>query len=301
MFYKIFPIIFIILILFYCCATLDPSLFKKSPQAKIEKFDITSITLKDISLLFDVKISNPYPISINLDKVTSKFTVEGNQLLDTSTEDELKIPANDSAINPINVTLKYADIIKIIKDYKQKDYLKCEIEGEIIVAIPKTGIPGVPESYTFPYKVNKEIPALKPKISIKNFSIQKPSKTAITRAIKESGKNLNFLEIIELIDKLLDGDYSGAFKVINPEDLDLKFNINFDIELKNDTKSAITFDYFNYVFFLNDDKLIKGKTTDIKTVDNTTLLRVKNRISLKNFSQSIGKALKEKAGGFKLQ
>ncbi len=303
MFYKIYSYIIIIFIIFYSCATLnlDPSLFKKKPEASIEKFDIESITLQDITLLFDVKITNPYPVSIKLDKVTSKFTIENNQLFETFTKEPFEINANNSAMNPINVTLKYLDIIKIVKDYTKKDYLNCVIEGDIILAIPKTGVPGIPESYTFPYKVSKQIPALKPNISIKNFTIKKPSKTEITKAIKDSSKNLNFLDVIKIIDKLLSGDYSGVFKVIKPEDLDLKFDVNFDIELKNDTKSPIKFDRFNYDFFLNDDKLVKGETTDIKTVENKTILRVQNRISLKTFSQSIGKALQNKTGDFRLK
>jgi len=301
MFYKIFSYILIIIVLFYSCATMDPSQFQKKPEAHLERTDIESISLQDITLLFDVKITNPYPIGINLDKVTTKFTIEDKQLFETSTKDELKIQAKGSAINSFNVTLKYMDIINIVKDYTKKDNLNCIIDGEIVLAIPKTGIPGVPETLTFPYKVSKQIPALKPSIAIKNFTIKKPSKTEITKAIKDSSKNLNFFDVIKVIDKLLTGNYAEAFKVIKPEDLDLKFDVNFNIELKNDTKSKINFDYLNYDFYLNTDKLIQGNTTDIKTIKNKTVLGVQNRISLKTFSKSIVRALQEKTGDFHLQ
>jgi LEA14-like dessication related protein len=273
-------------------------MFKKKPSAQLDNTDIESISLQNITLMFDVRINNPYPVSIKLDSVSSKFTIEGNQLFETATKDKLKIKANGSANNVFHVTLKYSDIINIVKDYSKKDNLNCVVSGDIILAVPNTGIPGIPSSYTFPYKVEKQIPAIKPKVSVKNFTIAKPNKTEITRAIKSSAKNLNFFDVIKVIDKLLVGNYNEAFKVIKPEDLDLKFDINFDIELKNDTKSKISFDHLNYDFFLNNDKMVAGNTKDIKTIANTTILRVKNTVSLKTFSKSIVKALESKTGDF---
>ncbi len=290
------------IILFFCgCASFDPSMFKQKPSATLEHTDIESISLQDITFVFDVKINNPYPLGITLDRVTSKFTIEGKQVFDTSTKGRFRIKAKGTAINSVSVTLKYMDIINIVKDYSRKDNLNCVISGEIVLAIPVTGIPGIPDSYSFPYEAKMKIPAIKPSISIKNFTIKKPSKTEVLKAIKESGKNLNFLDVIKVVDRLLAGNYADAFKVIRPEDLDLKFDVNFNIELKNDTKTKIKFKHFKYDFILNTDKLIAGDTTDIRTISNKTILTIRNRISLMTFSQSIVRALKENAGDFHLQ
>ncbi|MDD5065552.1 MAG: LEA type 2 family protein [bacterium] len=298
---KQFIIIFLLIALIPACATFDPGLFQKKPEAKLEKTDIDSITLQDITLLFDVKITNPYPVAINLAGVSTKFSIDGNQFFETGTKDQLKIPAKDSAMNTFKVNLKYADIINIIKDYSKKDYLNCDIEGVISLAVPRTGIPGVPEKLDFPYKLSKKIPALKPQIAIKGFSIKKPSTDEIKKAVLASGKSLNILDVISLVDKLLKGNYAEAFKVVKAEDLDLKFDINFNIELKNETQNKIDFSYFNYDFFLNSDKMVSGQTTDIKTTDNTTLLAVKNTVSLRAFSQTIVNAIRDKAGDFSLK
>ncbi|MBU1077050.1 MAG: LEA type 2 family protein [Spirochaetes bacterium] len=298
---KIFIISLALVIFIVSCATFDPSLFKKKPTAQIEKVDIASISLRDITLVFDVKISNPYPLGINLSKVSSRFIIEKKQLFDTSTKDELKIPANNSAVNPITVNLKYQDIIDIVKDYSKKDELDCTVEGDIVLAVPKTGIPGVPESYTFPYKVNKTIPTIKPVISIKDFKIEKPSSEEIIAAVKNSSKNLSFTTALQVINDLLSGNFDKAFSKVGPEDLDLFFGVNFKIELKNNTKTKINFNEFNYDFFLNTDKMITGKTTDITTKDNTSTLNIQNKISLKTFSKSITMALKSKKGDFHLK
>lgn len=290
-----------LILLFSACATLDPALFQKKPEARLERTDIDSITLQDITLLFDVRISNPYPVGISLAGITTKFSIDKNQFFETGTKDELKIPAKESALNTFKVNLKYADIINIIKDYSKKEYLDCDIEGVISLAVPKTGLPGIPEKLDFPYKMSKKIPALKPRIAIKGFTIKKPSTDDIKKAVLANAGKLNFLDAVSLVDKLLKGDYAGAFKTIKPEDLDLKFDINFDIELKNETKNRINFSYFNYDFFLNADKMVDGRTTDIKTVENTTVLGVKNTVSLRTFSRTIVNALQNKSGDFNLK
>lgn len=301
MYKKSIFLIILILLFIHSCASLDPSLFKKRPEAEIESFDIESISLQDITFLFNVKIKNPYPISINLDKITSIFTINKNQLFETSTKDKLNIKANDSAMNSFTVKLKYQDIINIVKDYSEKDSLDCGIAGDIVLAIPKTGIPGIPESYTFPYKVKKAIPTIKPKISIKNFQIKKPSNDEIKKAVMNSAQDLDFLEVIKVVDKLLAGKYDEALKILDPKKLDLKFDVNFDIHMQNDTKTKINFAYFNYDFFVNKDKLIKGKTTDIQIKGNLSILRIQNSISLKSFSKSLASALFNKKGDFHLQ
>ncbi|MBN1899633.1 MAG: LEA type 2 family protein [Spirochaetes bacterium] len=283
------------------CATLDPALFKKKPEARIEKFNIDSISLQDITLLFETSIKNPYPVGITLDGVTSRFVIEQKQLFETRSQEGLKIPAKDQAMNPFTVTLKYLDIINIVKDYTQKDYLNCLIEGNIVLAIPRTGIPGVPDSLTFPYKLEKKIPAIKPSISIKNFSIAKPSQSAILDAIKKSAKSLNYLQVIQMVDYMLKGDYDKAFTQVNPEDLDLKFSVSFDIELENKTKMGINFDRLVYDFYLNEDKLVAGDTASIKTIGNKSILKIKNDFSLRSFSRSIGQALKDHKGDFHLK
>jgi len=296
-----FLIIFTLFLFFLNCATIDYSLFKKKPEAVIEKFDIDSITFDSVTFIFDVKIINHYPISINLAGVKTKFIIEGKQFFETIAGEGLVIPKNSSKTNSFKLNIKYADIINIVKDYTKKDSIEFLIEGDISIKVPQTGIPGVPEFLNFPYKLNKKVPTIKPVIIIKGFSILKPSEDEIKEAILKSGKNLNFLDVINLIDKLLKGNYSEAFKIIKPEDLDLKFGINFDVELKNETTAKIDFSYLNYEFFLNNDKIVSGTTSDIKTSKNITLIKIKNIISLKDFSQSLANLLKNKTGEFNLK
>ncbi len=298
---KKLTLIVLVIFLIFGCATLDKSLFRTRPTAKIENFDIASISFQDITFRLNVAIKNPYPIAINLSKITSIFLIEKNQLFSAETEKGLRISANSESINPIDVTLKYSDIIKIIKDLSKNDYLNCEINGDIILAIPDTGIPGIPKSLKFPYKVTKKIPIIMPSISIKNFSIEKPSNEEVMNSIKKSGNNLNPITVMRVITYLLAGDYDKAFKLINPNDIDLKFDVVFNVEMNNRTKVPIKFDELSYNCTLAGDTMIKGTTSNIISKRNITIMMIRNRISLKSFSKSLVNVLKNKKGDFNLQ
>jgi LEA14-like dessication related protein len=71
------------------CATMPKG--TKKPEAKIIKTDIDSLSLRDITLVFDVEISNPYPVELKLDGIIFDVKVENKQLFKTETSKGLKI------------------------------------------------------------------------------------------------------------------------------------------------------------------------------------------------------------------
>jgi LEA14-like dessication related protein len=269
----------------------NSKIFKK-PSANIEKFDIDSISFRDISLLFDVAISNPYPVGISLNNVTFKFSIEGNKLFETTTPRGFKIKANGKENTQFIVNIEYSKIEKIVRDYMKKDYLKCEVEGALVLKIPNTGIPGVPESVSFPFNLKTMIPAVKPEISIKNFKIKAPDVSAVTSAIKKSGKYLN-TDIISGKDIK-----ESAFK---PSDIDLKLDVNFDIEVKNKTAAKILFNNLSYDFFMNSENMFKGNTNESKMSGNVLILKIVNQLSSKAMGKGITKVFKDKKGSFNIK
>ena len=98
------------------CAALE-NLIKKKPEVILKRFDIDSISLKDITFLFDIELNNPYPISFKLEDVGFNVQVEGNQLFKTRTKKGVTVKAGGSEMTPIRVTLVYEDIIKIIQTF----------------------------------------------------------------------------------------------------------------------------------------------------------------------------------------
>ena len=287
--------IIITLVIISSCQSLN---LKRKPKAKIEKFDIKSITLRDITFLFDISIENPYPLGLKLDDIKLTFYVENKQLFKTNASKGFKIKSRGKKTSRFLVNLKYKDIGKIVKHYRKKDNLDCVVD--ILITIPLPKIPGLQKKISFKYKLKKKIPAIKPTIRITNFKVKKPSLSSISNALKRSKKNLvNKKKIHKMFNDIFSG--KKPKKIIKPSSIDIKFDVSFDIELKNNTRSKLIFKTLNYNFIVNSNKLVVGNTKDIKTIGKKSILRVKNRFSSKSLGKAILRAFRHKKGKFNLQ
>lgn len=284
------------------CATLDPSLFKKRPSASLEKFDIKAISFQDITFLFDVKISNPYPLGIKLAGIKMDFFVEKSKILSTETSKGLKLPAKESKNNPFLVKLLYRDIEKLVRYYSSRDYLNCEIKGEIVVDLPKIAIPGFPSTWTVPFTVSQKIPAVKPVVRVKNFRVEMPKKQDVAKAIQKSANEaLQPEKVIRFLGDVFQGKTKKAVESVTPKDLDLPLKVQFEIELENKTKAQLSFRNLDYKFFVEKEQLLKGETANVKRYGNKIRLLIKNEFSTKSLSKSVINAFKTKKINFQLK
>ena len=121
---NIIPIIIIALTL-NSCKSFD---IKKKPRVKLEKFHLGKITFKDINFLFDIGIENPYPISLNIKGIKSTVYIEKNKLVTITTKDGLKFKSRGKKISTLKVNTKYSDLLKLVKNFPQKEYADCLIE-----------------------------------------------------------------------------------------------------------------------------------------------------------------------------
>ncbi len=292
----------VIVFLLVMCSSVDSSLMDnlsklKKPTATIEKVDIDSISFRDVNLLFNIGIDNPYPLGIKLDNVKFRFDIENNKLFETSTPKGLSIKARDKTITPFIVNLEYLKIQKIVKNYSKKDYLNCEVTSTVVLHVPKK-LAGLKDYLTFTYKHKIKIPALKPVIKIKNFKVNAPSVADISNAIKESGKkNLNAEKVASLFGDLLKGKKVSSDDLV-PSDLDVKLDVNFDIEIENKTRAKMFFKDLSYSFFMNGEDIFKGNTKDTVTKGNKMILKVANQLSSKAMGKGVMKVFKDKKGLF---
>jgi hypothetical protein len=92
-----------------------------------------------------------------------------------------------------------------------------------------------------------------------------------------------------------------ASSIINPDDLDLKLRVEFDIELKNQTKSKLKFNDVGYSFNVNGSPLVAGTTDQIINNPDGTTIKVSNSFSTKALGSSILSAFKKKQGNYVLK
>jgi LEA14-like dessication related protein len=291
---KKFSIIFFLPLFVFSCQSFD---IVKRPKVSIEKFDIDSLTLRDITFLFDIGIENPYPIGLKLDDITITFSIEGNRIVQTKTGKGFRVRANGKESTMFKANLRFDDIIKFIRGYAQRDYLDCNIDVDILLPLPQ--IPGLEKYSTFKYNLKKKIPAIKPTIFIEKFTVRKPSVSEIDKALKRAGKDLN----PETVSGMLNDIFTGkkVKPVIDPSILDLTFGVDFDIRLRNNTKSRILFDSLEYQFFLDGNQLIAGETENIKNTANESTIKISNNFKSSELSKNILNIFSRKHSAFSLK
>mgnify|MGYP000877120696 FL=1 len=269
----------------------------QKPTAEITRFDIEAISLRDVTFLFDIGITNPYPLYLALDAVKLAFLVEDKQAFATETAKGLKIKAAGTAMSTFRVNLKYEDVFRIVTDYAKKDHVDTVVKAEIVIPLPR--LPGLPPSASFPYDLKKRIPAVKPRIAISDFRVRQPTAAEIAEALRKAGESAASRTSLEAAFRdLLSGKTPGS--PIDPADLDLPLTVSFDIELVNETKAALAFSNLDYAFAVNGAPLVKGSTRDIFTRNGVSVLRVENRFSSKSLAGAVADAFKKGRGEFAL-
>ncbi|MBN1501288.1 MAG: LEA type 2 family protein [Spirochaetes bacterium] len=265
-----------------------------TPTAELKKVEIEKISLRDIDFIFYIEISNPYPIKLNLDDVMFTFFVEDKQFFKTNTRNGLGIKAKNKKITEFRVNIKYMDIINIVKDYSKKEYLDCRSDVRLVIPLPKMS--GLPKNITFDFSAKNTLPAVKPKISIAQFKVQKPSLAQITDALNKQKKKANASDISDMFADILSG--KPAKKIIDPASLDIPIKIDFDIVLQNETAHKLIFNNLNYDFFIGKDKLVTGLTKDIEQKNNASIITVSNTFSSKQLSKSVMSFFNKGSGDF---
>lgn len=287
-------------LLLLSCSTLTGLLGKK-PEVSLKSFDIDSISLKDVTFLFEIALNNPYPVGFKLQDVGFSVKVEGNQLLKTRTPKGITVKAGGSEVTPIKVTINFADIMRLIKDYNERENLNCSIDIDIVIPLPKA-IQSFKKDITFNYTVEKKIPAMKPEFKIANFQVKAPTLDEIRRSLVDTGKkNLNATNVFNLFEGLISGKKTNPVDVLDLTSLDVPIGISFDVEVKNNTKARLQFQDLSYDFAVNDAKILDGTTGRTVNEGNRSVIRIANTFSSKALGRSVVNFLTNRTGSFQFK
>jgi LEA14-like dessication related protein len=141
------------------CASMLPGGLAE-PKAELKRFEVASLSLRDITFLVEISVKNPYPLALPFDGMGLDFSVEGAKVFSVASQGGFTVPASGTKSNSFTVTLTYADVIKVVRDYAAKDYLRTVIDGTLSIPLP--ALPGLPPRYTFDWSLEKMIGNLPP-------------------------------------------------------------------------------------------------------------------------------------------
>jgi LEA14-like dessication related protein len=268
------------------------------PTAEVRSFKLEAISLRDVTFGFDLVVKNPYPVGLTFDGMTLDFTVEGAKVFATKSKGGFSVGANSEKSNAFTVTLAYDAIIKLVKNYIEKDWLNTVIDGTLVIPIPKmTQFPSLPPSVTFTYKFEKKIPAIKPQVAVLDFSVKPPTQEQIASAIAKAGKKVDPGKALGVFKNVLAGKKQPE-PIIDPADIDVPLTVSFTISVKNDAKGPISFDKLGYELFVNGEKLVVGESAKVVRQGDRSLVTVDNEFSSKRLSKSVKAIFESRKGEF---
>lgn len=267
------------------------------PTATVTRFALDSLTLRDVTFAIEVTVKNPYAVALSFDSLALNFAVEGQKVFSTKTKDGMSIPANGQKANTFKVTLDYAGVIGLVKNYAEKDWLKTVITGTLVLPLPK--LPGLPPDLTFTYNLEKKIPALKPTVSIRDFTVKAPDPKEVEKALKAQAAKFDLNEVVGFLGDLISGKKPKK-ALVDPTTLDVPFSLSFTLALENSSKAALSFKGLDYSLLVDGVDLLKGQTTNVKVQGPVTLVTIETQFSSKKLGAALQKTFAARKGSFQI-
>jgi LEA14-like dessication related protein len=265
------------------------------PTAEITRFQVESISLRDVTFLFDLTVKNPYPVAISFSGLTLAFSVEAAKVFTAASQGGFSVPANGGKSSTFTVTLSYEAIMALVTDYTSRDWLATVIDGTLVIPLPK--ITGLPKDITFRYTLKKKIPAIKPRVALLDFTVQPPSRAQVAEAISRAGRKVDTGKALGVFKDVLAGKRPSA-PVIDPADLDVPLTVSFTLEIGNDARGPLSFDKLGYEVSVNGESLVVGESTKVVKEPGRDLITVSNTFSSAKLSRNMKDLFSSRKGSF---
>jgi LEA14-like dessication related protein len=144
--YTIISTALVLLLIASSCDKVSNMLTVPKPTATIKSIHFGDVSLEAATLLFDVEVHNPYPVSLPLTNLNYKLNSQGNQLLAGEAGANASIPSKKSEVVPLQANVKYLDLIRAFKDIRPGTKIPYEAQVELLVEAPSIGTLPLPIS-----------------------------------------------------------------------------------------------------------------------------------------------------------
>lgn len=137
-------------VLYTGCSSIGKQLVK-DPEVKVVDFNITDITLQDVSLNIVMNVKNPNPVPIKLDQISYNLKFSGEQVTEGVLSKGVNVPASGQSDVTVPLKFKYSSIGNLVTSlFKNTFKREYELEGRA-----KLGIFSIPFSKKGEVQFNK--------------------------------------------------------------------------------------------------------------------------------------------------
>ncbi len=173
------------------CATLQQIAAIQQPSVDVQNVRLTGMSFEALNLAFDLKITNPNPISATLAGFDYDFQIGDASFLKGNQEKQLTLQARGESMLEIPLTINFKDLYNTFQTLKNQDSSTYKLICGLSFNLPVLGPTRIPVSKS------GSLPNLKlPDISISTLKLNKISLTSADLELKLNLKNANTFSLL---------------------------------------------------------------------------------------------------------
>ncbi len=143
----------------------------KDPTVSIAGVNIARLTADGMTLQFTLDVENPNPIPLNLAGFDYALMLDGKQLMAGEKRDKIRIKARGDSRVTVPVSLKFADLSRLVSGGLKKENLDYELKTAALVDLPVVGVKKFPASQKGSFPVPKVPDISLTGIDVKNLTL----------------------------------------------------------------------------------------------------------------------------------
>lgn len=102
-------------VFFSGCQTAPEIPYDREPAARLEAMRFGNVELDYVTVLFDVEIDNPYPVSLSLQRLRYALVNEGRTFLTATVFNDVTVPPNTKKVLTLKDEVTYARLLRALK------------------------------------------------------------------------------------------------------------------------------------------------------------------------------------------
>lgn len=138
----------------------------RTPDVSIKQSNIKNFSFEHVDLELTLNIDNPNFIPIDVAGLDYSLAIDGKSLLSGQQSQGIKIGAQQTSDIVVPITLKFADIKKIVSNFLNKDQFDYEFTSNVLMQLPIIGAKTLTVSKADTLPVPKT-----PKVSLSNIKV----------------------------------------------------------------------------------------------------------------------------------
>ncbi len=114
------------------------------PEVIFQGVRIGKISLKGATLIAQLQVKNPLPVSLTIPKTDYEFDVEGKSLFEGTRNKKVVIPANNSTIVALPLRFQWSQLWEISQVLREQDSFQYAVKGKIHLQVSESQLIAVP-------------------------------------------------------------------------------------------------------------------------------------------------------------